>query len=42
MSGGNVDFGGEWIALAMLLIAFWGDPDLCDALIAYLHAGVVK
>lgn len=29
----SIDFG--WIALALLIIAFWGEPDLVDALIHY-------
>jgi hypothetical protein len=28
--------GGGWLALALLLIAFWGEPDLIDALIEFL------
>lgn len=31
--GISIDFGS--IAIAMLFIAFWGEPDLVDALIQY-------
>lgn len=33
----NVDVGGSyWLALALLIIFFHGDPDLLDALIKWL------
>lgn len=31
------DWGGFWIAMAMLCIAFYGEPDLADALRAHLY-----
>ena len=35
----HVDGGGAWVAFALVLIAFYGEPDLVDALIAFLQAG---
>ncbi len=32
----NIDMGVEWIAIALLIIFFYGDPDLSDALIKFL------
>lgn len=33
----NVEAGGTgWLAIALLLIFFYGKPDLCDALIHWL------
>jgi len=32
----NIEIGFGSLALAMLIIAFWGEPDLVDALIHYL------
>ncbi len=29
---------GFWVGFALLMIAFWGEPDLQDALIKYLEA----
>lgn len=41
MKGDKFNFygGAGWIAIAMLVIAFYGDPDLHTALIAWLLAG---
>ena len=35
-SSGGISIGFESVAIAMLVIAFWGEPDLVDALIHYL------
>ena len=35
----NVSTGGYAVAVAMLFIAFYGDPDLIDAIIQYLNQG---
>jgi ABC-type uncharacterized transport system permease subunit len=32
----EISGGGGWIALALLIIFFWGDPDIADAIIAGL------
>ena len=32
----ELDGGGGWVALAILIVYFWGDPDLHDALIGWL------
>jgi len=32
----TVSTGGGWIAIAMLLVAFYGEPDLVDAIIHHL------
>lgn len=39
MSEVHVSGGGGWVALAILYVMFTGDPDLWDALMAYLQAG---
>lgn len=31
----NVEVDFSYLALALLVIFFWGDPDLCDAMIHY-------
>lgn len=36
MSNDGFSFGISGVAIAMLLIAFWGEPDLIDALIHFL------
>lgn len=33
MSKPNVTVSSEWVAAALLIIAFWGEPDLVDAVI---------
>jgi hypothetical protein len=35
----KISFGGDWIATALLLIAFWGEPDLVDCLKTFLTGG---
>jgi uncharacterized membrane protein len=32
----EVSTGAGWLSIALLVIAFYGDPDLVDALIRYL------
>lgn len=32
----NVNGGTGWLALVILIIFFWGEPDLIDALIQFL------
>lgn len=34
--GHNIEVSGGLAGLALLFIFFWGDPDLCDALIYWL------
>ena len=43
MSDISVDSGAWFIGFALLVIAFWGEPDLVDALIQFLmNGGIVK
>lgn len=36
MNEANVSADGFWIAAAIMLVAFYGEPDLVDAVIYYL------
>jgi len=33
MADTNISMGGGWIALALLIIYFWGEPDLHDLVV---------
>ena len=35
MSNGGIEIDFTFLGVAMLIIAFWGEPDLVDALIHY-------
>jgi len=36
MSENNIDIDYSWLAVAVLFIAFWGEPNLVDAIIHWL------
>ncbi|KKM23633.1 hypothetical protein LCGC14_1613180 [marine sediment metagenome] len=42
MGDSEVTIGSGSLALALLFIAFWGEPDLVDALIQHFMNGAAK